>query len=68
MLAYSSIKDFNEFVTKEKPDKRRLEAENGLPSYSYFLSTERKRNDFIKRMEAAGITEEPTPEQEKPTE
>ncbi|MFZ4401814.1 MAG: hypothetical protein ACOYO1_17425 [Bacteroidales bacterium] len=70
MQAFSSIKDFNELLIKEKPDKRRLEAENGLPSYSYGPSTERKRNDFIKRMEAAGATgEEPSvPEQEKTTE
>jgi len=69
MQAYSSIKDFNDFITKEKPDKRRIEAENGLPAYSYYLSTERKRNDFIKRMEAAGTNvEEQLPEQEKPIE
>ena len=71
MQAYSSIKDFNDYITKEKPDKRRLEAENGLPSYSYYLSTERKRNDFIKRMALAGASGEesiPEPEKAKPTE
>ncbi len=69
MQAYSSIKEFNEFITKEKPDKRRLDAEKGLPAYSYYLSTERRRNDFIKRMEAAGAGgEEPVQEQENPTE
>ena len=69
MQAYSSVKDFNDYITKEKPDKRRLDADNGLPAYSYYLSTERKRNDFIKRMQAAGATgEEPIPEPEKTTE
>lgn len=66
MQAYSSMKDFNDFITQEKPEKRRLEAEDGKPNYSYYISTERKRNDFLKRMAAAGATgEEPPAEQEK---
>lgn len=66
MQAYSSMKDFNDFIIQEKPEKRRLEAETGKPAYSYYISTERKRNDFIKRMEAAGATgEEPAQEPEK---
>lgn len=60
MQAYSSIKDFNDFITQEKPEKRRLEAESGLPSYSYYLSTERRKNDFVKRMQAADSTQEET--------
>jgi len=69
MQAYSSVKDFNDYITKEKPDKRRLDADNGLPAYSYYLSTEPTRNKFIKRMEAAGATgEEPIQEPEKTTE
>jgi len=38
----------------------------GEASYSYYLSTERKKNDFIKRMQTTGTGEEPT--QEKTTE
>jgi len=58
MQAYSSVKDFNDFITQEKPEKRRLEADKGIPAYSYYISTERKRNDFLKRMEAANTTQE----------
>lgn len=58
MQAFSSMKDFNDFITQEKPEKRRLEAESGMPAYSYYLSTERRKNDFIKRMQAAEVTQE----------
>ncbi len=67
MQAYSSIKTFNDFITQEKPEKRRLESTKpSEASYSYYLSTERKKNDFIKRMQTTGTGEEPT--QEKTTE
>jgi hypothetical protein len=62
MQAYSSMKDFNDFITQEKPEKRRLEAESGMPAYSYYLSTERRKNDFVKRMQAAEVTQD-EPEQ-----
>ena len=66
MQAFSSLKDFNDFITQEKPEKRRVEAESGKPAYSYYISTERKRNDFIKRMAAAGATgDEPINEEIK---
>ncbi len=59
MQAYSSIKAFNDFIVQEKPEKRRLEStKKGKPSYSYYRSTERKKNDFIKRMN-------PPPEEEE---
>ncbi|MCX6231189.1 MAG: hypothetical protein NTZ33_06560 [Bacteroidetes bacterium] len=66
MQAYSSIKSFNDFITLEKPKNRRLEAENGMPAYSYYLSTERKKTDFLKKMQAIGATGDEIPPPQEP--
>ncbi|MEI6823241.1 MAG: hypothetical protein WCL51_15020 [Bacteroidota bacterium] len=54
MMGLSSIKEFNDFIIKEKPDKRRLDAGGGLPSYSYYISSERKKDKFLETMKSAG--------------
>jgi hypothetical protein len=66
MQAYSSIKTFNDFITMEKPKNRRLDAEKGVPAYSYYLSTERKKADFLKRMQLAGSNGEEIPPPQEP--
>jgi hypothetical protein len=34
-----------------KPDKRVADDKGGLPAYQFLLSTDRKKNEFVKRIE-----------------
>jgi hypothetical protein len=48
MEALSSNNDFNKAILDTKEDNRKIEAEKGLPYYAYYVSTERKKADFLK--------------------
>ncbi len=48
MEALSSNNDFNKAIIETKEDNRKIEAEKGLPYYAYYVSTERKKADFLK--------------------
>lgn len=50
MQAISSNEDFNNMIKETKEDDRKLKVEKGEAPYSYYLSTERKKDDFIKKM------------------
>jgi hypothetical protein len=48
MEALSSNNDFNKAILDTKEDNRKIEADKGLPYYAYYVSTERKKADFLK--------------------
>ncbi len=58
MQAVSSDEAFNTIIKTLKPDKRRNEGEKGQKGYTFILSTEKKKKDFVKKMEK-------TPDEEK---
>ncbi len=67
MSGLSSNKEFNDLIIKEKGDKRHLDAKDGMPSYGYYISSERQKNKFLEIMKTAGAGEnatEPEPEPE----
>lgn len=49
LQAISSIDNFNTIIKELKPDKRQLKTEKGTQSYTFNLSTTRKKDDFLKR-------------------
>jgi hypothetical protein len=51
MQAISSDQKFNDIINNMKPDKRVADEKDGKPPYQYLLSTDRKKNEFIKRFE-----------------
>lgn len=51
MQAISSDTKFNEIINNMKPDKRVADDKGGLPAYQFLLSTDRKKNEFVKRAE-----------------
>lgn len=66
MQSISSEKEFNDFILQTKPEKRRIEAEKGVSPYAYYTSTERKKKDFLKKIEeAVGIPEDTGNEKEQ---
>lgn len=52
MQGISTDTKFNTIIKELKPDKRKLESEKGLKQYTYILSTEKKKKDFLKKFEA----------------
>jgi hypothetical protein len=58
MQAVSSAENFNTIIKELKPDKRELKTERGQTPYVFNLSTERKKNDFLKKMKSAGGSDE----------
>jgi len=46
--ALSSNNEFNKAILDTKEDNRKIEADKGLPYYAYYVSTERKKADFLK--------------------
>jgi len=48
MEALSSNNDFNKAILDTKESNRKIDAEKGLPYYAYYISTERKKADFLK--------------------
>jgi hypothetical protein len=51
MQAISSDEVFNTNIKALKPDKRRSDGEKGQKGYTFILSTEKKKKDFVKKME-----------------
>nr|HMT29650.1 hypothetical protein [Bacteroidia bacterium] len=51
MQAISSDIKFNDIINNMKPDKRVADEKGGLAPYQFLLSTERKKNEFVKRIE-----------------
>lgn len=50
MQGISSNEEFNNLIKETKEDDRKLKVEKGEAPYSFYLSTERKKKDFIKKM------------------
>jgi len=48
MEALSSNLSFNKAILDTKEGNRKVEAEKGLPYYAYYVSTDRKKADFLK--------------------
>ena len=49
--ALSSDKEFNTSIKDTKADNRILKSEKDLPQISYTISTEMKKNSFLKKFE-----------------
>jgi hypothetical protein len=58
MQGISSDPKFNETIKALKADKRKLESEKGQKPYSFILSTDRKKKDFLKKFEIGGAPPE----------
>lgn len=50
LQAISSEASFNAAIENIKPEKREAKEKDGLPSYQYMLSTERKKSEFLKKI------------------
>lgn len=50
LQAISSEAAFNAAIENIKPEKREAKEKDGLPSYQYMLSTERKKSEFLKKI------------------
>lgn len=51
MQAWSSHKEFIQIITETKPQNRKLKTDKGEAPYSYYLSSERRVKDFLKKFE-----------------
>jgi len=51
MQAWSSHKEFMQIITDEKPQNRKLKTDKGESPYSYYLSSERRVKDFLKKFQ-----------------
>jgi hypothetical protein len=51
MQAISSDIKFNDIINNMKPEKRVADEKDGKAPFQYLLSTERKKNEFLKRVE-----------------
>ncbi len=60
LQAISSNTKFNDEINKVKPDKRTNKGDKD--NLTYMLSTDRKKNDFIKKMDSGEAEGEPEPE------
>ncbi|MEI8202952.1 MAG: hypothetical protein WCH34_08070 [Bacteroidota bacterium] len=49
MQVISSEPEFNKFITEMKPEKRRLDPDDGKPGFTYTISTERRKKEFLKK-------------------
>ena len=52
MSGYSSNKEFNLAVTNTKPDNRKLKSKGGEESYSYYITSDRRRNEFLEMIQS----------------
>lgn len=50
MQAISSNAEFNTAVTETKEEDRIMKVEKGQQTYNFYISTERKKDDFVKKM------------------
>ncbi|MBN2681870.1 MAG: hypothetical protein JXR58_05145 [Bacteroidales bacterium] len=53
MVGISSVPAFNDIFKELKPEKCSMDVPKGQPMYRYWLGTDKKRRDFIKKFEAA---------------
>jgi hypothetical protein len=58
MQAYSSEAAFNEIITNIKGSDRKMEIGKGETSYVFFLSNQKKRDDFLKRLGGQSVDDE----------
>jgi hypothetical protein len=49
MQAISSESKFNDFINNMKEEKRVADEKGGKQPYQYMVSTERKKNDFVRK-------------------
>jgi hypothetical protein len=49
MQAFSSEKAFNDFIINAKPESRQLSSKDGEKAYSYYISTARRKEAFLKK-------------------
>lgn len=54
----SSNKNYNDFITLMKPEKRIAKTKKEEPDFEFLLSTDRRKNDFLKRLEPEQEEEE----------
>lgn len=52
MQAISSDGEFNNVIKDMKSDKRKLKPEKGKPPYSFILSSERKKTEFLRKFDS----------------
>ncbi|MBP7497179.1 MAG: hypothetical protein KA792_05920 [Bacteroidales bacterium] len=50
MSAISSNADFNKAITETKADNRKLKAKGSQDIYSYYISTDRRKNEFLRKI------------------
>jgi hypothetical protein len=58
MQAISSNKSFNEAMTSVKDDKRRLKVKDKEKAYQFIVSTNEKKNTFLRKMKSVKVKEE----------
>ena len=51
MQAISSFKEFNDYITNAKADSRQISAKDGQKAYSYYISTAKRKDAFLKKIE-----------------
>jgi hypothetical protein len=51
MQAFSSDKKFNDFIINTKAENRSISAKDGEKAYSYYISTARRKDAFLKKTE-----------------
>ncbi|MDD3877337.1 MAG: hypothetical protein PHT69_12005 [Bacteroidales bacterium] len=67
MQAFSCNREFVTIITETKPQNRKLDTERGETPYSYYISSERRVKDFLKKFigeeeeEGEGTEQEETP-------
>lgn len=58
MQAISSSKEWNDIIINTKPDDRSLGAREGEKAYSYYISTLKKKETFLKKTGGESVEEE----------
>ncbi len=54
MQAVSSDHKFNDIINNMKPEKRVADEKNGAAPYQYMVSTDRKKNEFVRKFKETG--------------
>jgi len=65
MQAYSSEKAFNDVIAGVKGGDRKKKIQQGESSYVFFLSDEKKRNDFLKHLSGQKVNEDEDKQEEE---
>jgi hypothetical protein len=58
MVGISSVPAFNDVFKEMKPEKCSMDVPKGEPMYRYWLGTDKKRRDFLKKFEGGAVEEE----------